>query len=713
LLFLKMEILFRSRGIFKICFDKTLTIRLIKIQMKKSVLKASGRLIIMLFFVSPIQMHSQSYNSLNNDQEVLDSLTVAFYSAKTDSLKCITGFKLAGVYFKNNNLLKYRLFLTKANGLIKNNTYLKDISFYYNAIQHLPLSSDEKGMGNFRQNYERASLRLAKYKTPEIYSIRSTILFNLALVYQRQNLDLKAIKILINEAIPLAEKANDNIEKANIYRFLGLIFYNSNDLLKAAQYVQLAIETLENKKIKRESYDEDLLQFYLFYVEILSQQNKLSVAKIYLRKAKLILDDHPYSNMLNEYYLAEGAFEHQNKHYEKAIFIFDKGITNAIRDSDSYVLINFKLLKFESLKNLEKYQEARDLLLEVFRDKAVNIEDKKNYSKALSQVFKKLNDFPNALKYSEQYILLNDSLSTVSKENEIAAIESKFKNKENENRIKALEIQRQKSLLTESNNRLSIFTFCLISITLLLTIVFLFKNSKNQKRLAIQKEINHAQTLTSFQTKKKLEVMQAMIDGEEAERKRIARDLHDGIGSRLSALKMQLQSIPANKTLPGESDNFLLLLSQSILELREISFNLMPETLNKLGLELALRDLCHSLSNESMAVEFHANGINKRINPKDQITIFRIVQELINNALKHSDCSEIIIDCSQNRDLFLITVEDNGKGFNWNECTDYNGLGLKNIKTRIELLKGKLEVHSKVGKGSVFNIDLYVTLDEL
>ncbi len=211
---------------------------------------------------------------------------------------------------------------------------------------------------------------------------------------------------------------------------------------------------------------------------------------------------------------------------------------------------------------------------------------------------------------------------------------------------------------------------------------------------------------------KDLDVMQAMINGEEAERKRIARDLHDGIGSRLSALKMQLQTMneSANNAAPFQS--FTDSLSKSIIELRQIAFNLMPETLLKLGLELALKDLCHSLHTNKVTVAFQANEISKSIKANDQVTIFRIVQELINNALKHSNCTEIIVDCSQNDDLFLITVEDNGKGFNSVDLAAYNGLGLKNIKNRIELLKGKLDVQSIPNKGTVFNIELLLQTND-
>ncbi len=497
-----------------------------------------------------------------------------------------------------------------------------------------------------------------------------------------------------------------------INRFISLIFYNKNDIQKADQYINLAIKTLEEKKINHESYVEDLLQFYLFYVEILCQQKKLDEASKFLLKTKKILDKQPNSNLYIDYYAAAGGLAHHYKDYNSAIAIFDKGIVKAQFDDDSYSVLNFKLLKFESLKELKNYQEAKNILLEVLNDKNVNIEDKKNYAKDLAWIYKQLNDFPKALQYSQQYIALSDSLDAISNKNEIANLEAKFKNKEHENKIKELEIQKQQALLTAKYNRLHYIVFGLISFILLLTTIFLIKNSKSQKRIASQKEINYYQNINALATQKELDVMQAMINGEEAERKRIARDLHDGIGSRLSALKMQMQTMNESAYNTASFQSFSDSLSKSIVELRQVAFNLMPETLIKLGLELALRDLCHSLNTNNVAVAFQSNEISNTIKANDQVTIFRIVQELINNALKHSNCNEIIVDCSQNDDLFLITVEDNGKGFESNDLVAFSGLGLKNIKNRIELLKGKLEVQSIPNKGTVFNIELLLQTND-
>ncbi|NHM07567.1 hypothetical protein G4D82_10070 [Flavobacterium sp. CYK-4] len=650
---------------------------------------------------------AQAYHSLNDDQKKINELLSAYQSASSDSLKGILGYQLASIYYKNNQQKSSQFYLKQANRFVKDNSYLKALSYYYNHAMHpLPIDADANALKSFKQSYILVNQQLKKFQTPKAYAIRSTVLFNLALVYQRQNNDFEAIKILLDHALPVAKKANDAIEVANIYRFLGLIFYNKNDMAKAHQYVHLAIETLERKPLNHENYAEDLLAFYLFYVEILSQEQQFDAADYYLSKAQKMLALHPESNMQLDYYSAQGSLLHQSQDFRSAIMAFDKGIQKAQQEQDAYSVLNFKLLKFESLKAMQDFEAAKEILLEVLNDKQVNIEDQKNYTKELASIYGQLNDFSKALAYSERYIELSDSLETHSGTTEIMNLEAKFKNQENERKIKALQFQKRQALLTAQYDRLNHIVFGLICFILFLATLLLVKNFKAQKRIAAQKEINYLQNLQALQTQKEIEVMQASMMGEEAERKRIARDLHDGIGSRLSALKMELQAGDKLQEHTSSMESISDSLSRAITELRQVAFNLMPETLLKLGLEMALRDLCFSLNSEKCQITFQAHQISDSMKSDDQVAIFRIVQELINNALKHAEATEIIVDCSQNKGLFLITVEDNGRGFNTDDLAAYAGLGLKNIKNRIELLSGKFEVDSQLGVGTLINIEL-------
>ena len=207
-----------------------------------------------------------------------------------------------------------------------------------------------------------------------------------------------------------------------------------------------------------------------------------------------------------------------------------------------------------------------------------------------------------------------------------------------------------------------------------------------------------------METKKNLDVSNALLIGEEMERKRLARDLHDGLGSMLSGLKLYYSGTEQVNQNEFEAVNKQL--DSAVTELRQIAQNLMPESLIKLGLIAALKDLCSRFSTDKTLIEFQEFGIDNNIPESKQITIYRIIQELINNALKYANATEILVNCSQNENTFLITVEDNGTGFDSKKANLFDGMGLKNIKNRVDFLKGVLEIDSQPKTGTVFNIEL-------
>ncbi len=130
----------------------------------------------------------------------------------------------------------------------------------------------------------------------------------------------------------------------------------------------------------------------------------------------------------------------------------------------------------------------------------------------------------------------------------------------------------------------------------------------------------------------------------------------------LAGIKIKLSGQEKKERTP-QLNEVILQLENSINELRRIARNMMPENLQKAGLEIALRDLCESLLSDETHIEFHAFGLQPAIPLNVQVNIYRIIQELLSNAVRHAHASKIIVQCSQNDDIFFITVEDNGRGF--------------------------------------------------
>jgi signal transduction histidine kinase len=159
-------------------------------------------------------------------------------------------------------------------------------------------------------------------------------------------------------------------------------------------------------------------------------------------------------------------------------------------------------------------------------------------------------------------------------------------------------------------------------------------------------------------------------------------------------------------------NNALGKLDESISEMRRVAHNMMPEALMKLGLQQALQDYCDGLSaSQSFKINAEFYGLEKRMESSVEIVVYRIVQELLNNVVKHSEATIILAQVMRHDNNLSITVEDNGKGFNKDETTAMQGAGLKNIQSRVDYLKGQIDIKSTVGKGTSVHIDCIIDGD--
>lgn len=257
-------------------------------------------------------------------------------------------------------------------------------------------------------------------------------------------------------------------------------------------------------------------------------------------------------------------------------------------------------------------------------------------------------------------------------------------------------IARNKSLRT---------TLLGIALGLSLVIALLaFLNYTNQRKLNDQISVSHRQQLRRIEDERKYEATQAILKGEEQERQRIAQDLHDSMGGMLANIRMTISKDPVGSI--DQSNDIIQKLDRSISEMRRISRNLMPETLKNLGLEIALTELCESMSHKNLPIQFEAFDLTENIPFQTQLALYRITQESIGNALKYAQASNIIVQISQNNNLLQLTIEDDGIGFDKKEITE--GLGLRNIENRVRLVNGRVDIISSKGEGTTINIECYV-----
>jgi signal transduction histidine kinase len=234
--------------------------------------------------------------------------------------------------------------------------------------------------------------------------------------------------------------------------------------------------------------------------------------------------------------------------------------------------------------------------------------------------------------------------------------------------------------------------------------------------LHLRRQAFHKQRIAALkmQQEKEMLLLQAMIEGEEKERKRLAHELHDGLGGLLGTIRMQLGTTLESQnqnTESGEYRDILELLEGAYDELRKTAHNLMPETLQQEGLGFATRIFCDRVRRaNTLEIHYETVGEIPRLRPILELGLYRIIQELVHNIVKHAKASEALVQLAINGDCLIITVEDNGIGIQETPYkSEKTGIGLSSIQERITKMGGKFDILSAVNRGTSINIELYLT----
>jgi len=315
----------------------------------------------------------------------------------------------------------------------------------------------------------------------------------------------------------------------------------------------------------------------------------------------------------------------------------------------------------------------------------------------LVEAEEKLGNINESHKYLKEFVAVNDTLSERNNRKIANDLEVKYQTQKKE-----LQLLSQDKTIRQKNLLNYLLAGGVLSIIL---IFFLSYRTYYQKQKLQQQKINE------LETEKKLAATEAVLKGEEKERTRLARDLHDGLGGMLSGIKYSFQNMKGNLVMSPEHhrsfERGLDMLDTCIKEMRRVAHNLMPEALVKFGLDTALKDFCNDINQSGvLKLNYQSIGLeNASIEQTKGITIYRIVQELINNTIKHAGANTAIVQVTKNNNQITVTVEDNGKGFDTSILRIPTGIGWNNILSRVEFLKGKLDIQSAAGEGTSVQIE--------
>lgn len=649
---------------------------------------------------------AQMAYSLDDDAAYTAQLENATRLLKNDSSKTHNYFKLSVLYKLLGDTAKAKSYLQKGLSTAKSYPFLNAVSHFYKAHSQY----NKVDVAVMRYELLLADSLLSNYTNKTAYKLRGMLWHNCAVIEQTLGHELVAMELLTKKAAVYAQLSGYAEVLGGVFKGIAIIHLNNGQTEKANYYLKKAMALYERAPYANVTWLEELTEVYLTYAENLIGLQQLDSVTYFLNKARIVLSPHPNANLNIPFYNAEGLYYIQLKQYNLALQSFEKGIALCKHPTTAYSLDRIKHGKYKALVNLKDFKNAEGLAKELIHSPYLIPQNLLLYYNDLSELYFSQGKFKEAMTWSKKYKSLNDSLSEKRERKKIAELEFRFNQTENEKKIILLQAEKQKIELSQENNRLFITLLSGISLLLLTIVLLSGLYYRNNKKLLIQQEQNHKQQLNEIEQKRAIHFSRALIEGEEKERKRLAGDLHDGLGGLLATIKINLSGLVSkNEDLNSELKSITLQLDNTANELRRIARNMMPEALINLGLEVALKDLCHSLFTETVKVDFQSFAIRAAISKEKQIIIFRIVQELLTNAIRHAKASLILVQCSQNENVFFITVEDNGIGFELSNTETRNGIGLLTIKNRVDYLNGTLEIRSILQEGTTINIELNVS----
>ena len=575
---------------------------------------------------------------------------------------------------------------------------------------------------------------------------------NMAYVWKDRGMIDSAMN-LYNESLRLYESANDSIGIGRVHTSLAIHYKYSGDFdlgLKSAliaKYIfsKLKIDAalarsyinLGNIYEKLGDYDTALACFESSYQigqkinrPQISLTSLINQAVMYWHRGNTEMDNGDSVKAIESYKLTKDEFLKsiefsKNINDQKTLTMLYSNISLVYRDLGMYeeaiesakeslrISKNIKMLTDQQIalnnlgvayQTIKQYKNAEKSFLESLEiaRKSKQKESIENACSSLSILYELTGDYKKSLKYIKLSAAYKDSIFNEVKQREIEKHKTNFEilHLKDLNQIKELDKKRMRA---ERNVVFGLSAF--IVVVLLGLLIFLRMRARKNRIIAAQK-------IQKLEDEKKLMAAQSVLVGQEKERERIARELHDGIGVLLSTASIHFSSVEekADKETGEMLKKANKLLKEAGKEVRHISHNMMPGVLSKFGLKEAIEDLFEVVDETGdIKVDLHLTCGEERLAENMEIMIFRVIQEMLNNSIKHAEASRISLYVTRGDEEILIDYEDNGVGFDENKLPFGKNLGLSGIRSRIEYLGGKLKLQSEKDQGVKYIISIPIS----
>ena len=537
--------------------------------------------------------------------------------------------------------------------------------------------------------------------------------------------------------------------KAKHYTNIAFLKINQNELDSSAIYYTKALNFYENDSVKY--FDQKTVIYsglYSLYRQIGNKEKELIYLKLYVKESKKTKSKSRVAYSLNSLAV---FYDNNNeplkalKNFKEALeYMESKSGVNSIYQNIGSIYLNhynnIDSANYYNKKAINKYTSKRTLAF-IHKDLSIIEKRKGNFIKEnkeletslknikldkfpeleielykyLSVNNKTLKNFKKSLFYLEKYDSLNEVIKNKSLIEKVEDIETKYQTekKEKENlKLKSQNIETEARRKQNRNLLIGAVMFILLAGTIA---ILTLKNSKRKRKLAEQETELETQKNLTLLKEQEITTINAMVDGQEKERQRIAEDLHDNLGSVLATLKLHFENLKINTEKKKIDQNTLFdktenLIDEAYLKVRRIAHAKNAGVIANQGLLVAIQMMAEKISSaDKINIEVIDYGLDKRLENSLEITVFRIIQELTTNIIKHAEAKNATINIALYDKNLNIIIEDNGLGFNIDKVNLKNGMGISSIKTRVEHLKGTFEVDSTIGKGSSIIINIPIT----
>lgn len=585
---------------------------------------------------------------------------------------------------------------------------LNDSVYIIESIKMQGIAHDIKGHNNKALDTYNSALKLAQESSNKFQE--ASMHCNIGLVY----INMGRLKTALENLLPARQIFEtmfpESNELAHTLNNIGSIYLHMHHLAKALSYFNLALEIYEknSNSLSMGAVMNNIANVYI-------HQDRHHDARNILLESIALKENHSDYYGLSISTSRLGALMLEKDSLDKAQHWLEKAHDYANKTSSSNQIIYIYQQKQKLFFNRGEYQKAIRYNRMAY-DLSVDNDSWRHQKRSLkifSDIYETMGDYLNAHQYLLRYNQLNDSLISQEKMGKIYEMQLDFEIQKKEDEITILTKQQELDQLKIEKQELLIgrkrFQTATLTASLgLLLLLFYIRYIKYQHKQKLKMEM----ALASQRKRHSQNLLQA----QEKERQRIGEDLHDGVCQILSMVKLSItdliHTLPATPSVPNQRFKEMLgLVDNAFHELRTVSHNLSPVTLHQKGLIPAIKEIVTTIHNNgNYRINLQVIGFTKPLNSIIETSIYRIVQELTTNIIRHAEAKKISLELVRNHEEINIIVEDDGKGFD--PAKTSKGMGFFNLKMRLDNLSGTMHVDSKPDRGTIITINIPIQQDD-